>query len=321
MNLGKYLFGIREEYFNKVSSEERKKQFFAYNLLAAMFYIMVSLAVIAGVCYGLVIFHNWVFALLTGVFLGGISFVLLLLVLFLNMTTNYQDLYSKMTDMKEVFQQYYNQDLTGLSDEQAQKLVQTYKMNLREENLFPDAPPFHFSGIFVSLIKIILILVLSCVIANGIEMLMFKNTLNQSMAEIKNSSILQTQNGGLKDSVDLMKDEVYVKWTQNMLQEPVDHPFLLIDCQSLLMINDILYLALGKWKTFLDVLFFALFLIPFMIVKKSRRYAGGVFLKEVSLSDISTSHMFYLLAQRKCQQVNHTLKNEYDYNHMMNKKT
>ena len=32
----------------------------------------------------------------------------------------------------------------------------SYKMNLREENIFPDAPPFHFSGIFVSLIKIIL---------------------------------------------------------------------------------------------------------------------------------------------------------------------
>jgi len=319
MNLGKYLFGIREEYFYKVSPEERKKQFFAFNLLAAMFYVLVILATVAGYCYGLVIFHNWIFAGITAILLGGIAFVLLLLVLFLNMTTNYQELYSTMTDMSEVFKPYYDRDLSGLSDEEAQRIVQTHKMELREKNLVPDSPPFYVSGIFVSIIKLTLILILSCVIANGIEMWMFKDMLNKSMVSMLASSELQQQLVA-SDSTGVNDNQIYARWTREMLTEPAEHPFLLVNCQSILMINEIMGLALGKWKIVLDLLFFALYLIPFMIVKKSRRYAGGLFLKEVSLSDISISYMSFLLARRKCQQVKNILENEYDYNQLMKKK-
>jgi len=319
MNLGKYLFGIREEYFYKVSPEERKKQFFAFNLLAAMFYVLVLLATVAGYCYGLVIFHNWIFAGITAIMLGGIAFVLLLLVLFLNMTTNYQELYSTMTDMSEVFKPYYDRDLSGLSDEEAQRIVQTHKMELREKNLVPDSPPFYVSGIFVSIIKLTLILILSCVIANGIEMWMFKDMLNKSMASMLASTELQQQLVA-SDSTGVHDNQIYARWTREMLTEPAEHPFLLVNCQSILMINEIMGLALGKWKIVLDLLFFALYLIPFMIVKKSRRYAGGLFLKEVSLSDISISYMAFLLARRKCQQVKNMLENEYDYNQLLKKK-
>jgi hypothetical protein len=45
-----------------------------------------------------------------------------------------------------------------------------------------------------------------------------------------------------------------------------------------------------------------------------------LFLKEVSLSDISISYMSFLLARRKCQQVKNILENEYDYNQLMKKK-
>jgi hypothetical protein len=55
-------------------------------------------------------------------------------------------------------------------------------------------------------------------------------------------------------------------------------------------------------------------------VKKSRKYAGGVFLKEVALSDITTSFMFFLLAQRKIQQVKKTIENEYDYSKLLKKR-
>jgi hypothetical protein len=55
-----------------------------------------------------------------------------------------------------------------------------------------------------------------------------------------------------------------------------------------------------------------LFIIPLILVKKSRKYGGGIFLKEVALSDISTSLMFYLLARRKSQQVRKIIEAE-DY--------
>jgi len=319
MNLGKYIFGIREEYFHKVSTEERKKQFFAYNLLAAMFFVLVLLACIAGFCYGLLIFHHVILASITAVLLGGVSFVLLLLVLFLNMTTSYRDLYTKMTDMSEVFNSYYNIDLTGMSDEKAQQIVQSYKMELREKNIVPDPSPFYFSGIFVSIIKLSLILILSCVVANGIEMLMFKDKLNESMAQIKTSQELQQQMLAT-DSMGINHEQIYARWTYEMLTETDERPFILINCQSIMMVVDILNLALGKWKIVLDLLFFLLFFIPFMLVRKSRRYAGGIFLKEVALTDISISLMTFLLARKKCQQIKYTLENEFDYSQLANKK-
>jgi hypothetical protein len=308
MNLGKYLFGIREEYFHKISSEERKKQFFAFNLLAMMFFVLVSLSFIAGICYGLVVFQVWSLAIITGVFLGGISFVLLLLVLFLNMTTNYQKLYSTMTDMSEVFKTYQNQDLSGMSDEKALQIVQTHKMELREKNLFPDHRPFYVSGIIVSLIKVVLIIVLSCIAANGLEMLIFKDMLNESMDVIKNSPELNAENTN-------------GTWAREMLEEKEKKPFLLINCQSIIMIHEILSLGLGKWKVTLDLLFFLLYLIPFILVKKSSRYASGLFLKEVALSDISISLMAFLLTQRKCQQIKKTISDEYDYDQLLNNKS
>ena len=100
MNLGKYLFGIREEYFTKVGDKEKDRQFLVYNNLSLMFYTLIAISTLAGVIYGLVLFNTWSIAIGVGLFLGGISFALLLLVFFLNMTTNQQNLYLTITHTK-----------------------------------------------------------------------------------------------------------------------------------------------------------------------------------------------------------------------------
>jgi hypothetical protein len=65
--------------------------------------------------------------------------------------------------------------------------------------------------------------------------------------------------------------------------------FILIDCHSILLIAKVMDEALGGWKILIDVLFSALFLIPFIVVRRSRFIAGGDFLKEAAIADISTS--------------------------------
>ena len=127
MNLAKYIFGFREEYFNKVSVEEKKKQYTAYNLLSLMLFILVIFSFLAGVIYGAIIFQQWIFAIITGLFLGGVSFILLLLVLFLNMTTDYNRLYDYMTDNSKIIEPYLDKDLTQLSDEELQVIAQEKK--------------------------------------------------------------------------------------------------------------------------------------------------------------------------------------------------
>ena len=63
MNLGKYIFGFRDEYLNKVSETEKAEQIYSYNMLSLMFLVLTTLCIVAGIVYGLVIFQNWIFAI------------------------------------------------------------------------------------------------------------------------------------------------------------------------------------------------------------------------------------------------------------------
>ena len=180
MNLGKYIFGVREEYFTKIGDKERARQFLVYNNLSLMFYTLIAISALAGVIYGLMLFNNWWISIGVGLFLGGISFALLLLVFFLNMTTNYQNLYLTMTDMNPIFEEHENEDLQNISDERAEEKVQAKKMLLREANQEANFDHFHLSSVVTSIIKVSLILIISCVVANSLEFLVFHKSLNTS---------------------------------------------------------------------------------------------------------------------------------------------
>jgi len=313
MNLGKYIFGFRDEYLNKVSETERAEQTYSYNMLSLMFLVLITLCIVAGIVYGLVIFQNWIFAIICGLLLGGVSFILLLLVFFINMTTRHAELYQKMTNMKEVFAEYDDHDFTDISDEMALQITQQKKMELRDRNQVTETPKFHASNIITTTIKVTLVLVLSCLIANGIEIFMFKNLINADIAEIRNSETIKKVASINNDSLNYLEGKnTLAKWTLDVVTEK-ETTFKMIDSYSILLTLETLDRGLGNWKLLLDFLFALLFLVPFILVRKSKRYSGGVFLKEVALSDIATSLMFYILAQRKCQQVKQIITKDYMY--------
>jgi hypothetical protein len=314
MNLGKYIFGIRKSYFEKTDDQVRERQFLVYNNLALMFYTLVGISIVAGGIYGLILFNSWIYAICIGLFLGFISFILLLLVLFLNMTTNYQDLYLKMTNMNPILEKYYNENLENLTDEKAHQIVTEQKMLLRESSQEAENDPFRLSSILTSIIKVSLILILSCVVANAMEFLMFHGKLNDTFQRIKNDKYIQAcASIQLEEASELQDKKIMANWTLDMLKENPDEPFILIDSHSILLSMQILDLCLGKFKIVLDVLFALLFLTPFILVRKSKEYAGGAFLKEAALVDISSSFMFFLLAQRERQRIKRKIETEFDY--------
>ncbi len=313
MNLGKYIFGFRDEYLNKVSETEKAEQLYSYNMLSLMFFVLIILCIAAGIVYGLIIFQNWIFAGVCGLLLGGVSFILLVFVFFLNMTTRHAELYQKMTNMKEVFAEFDNHDFTGISDEMALQIAQQKKMELRDRNQVTEIPKFHASNIITTTVKVTLVLVLSCLIANAMEIFMFKNKINADIAAIRNSEIIKKVAFNNNDSLKhLQVNSVLAKWTLDVVTEK-ETTFKMIDSYSILLTLETLDRGLGNWKLLLDFLFIVLFLVPFVLVRKSKKYSGGVFLKEVALSDITTSLMFHILAQRKCQQVKQIIAQEYNY--------
>lgn len=321
MNLGKYIFGTRTFLLEKVEQEAKAGQYRAYNLLALMFYILVLSCMISGVVYGLVLFNDWLLAMVLGILLGLISFVLLILVLFLNLTTNHQDLYKNMTNMSEIFKEFEGQDFMHLSDEEAIKRVHEKKMLLRETNHTPTFDNFHFSNVMSSAIKVVLILVISCIVSNAFELLMFRKSLNNTFAKIEASSMLHaaaelTDSTGSTYNLSAIQQQkqVLAQWTLDMLKEEPSKPFKLINSHSILLDFEILDLSLGKFKVLMDILFALLFLTPFVLVRKSHEYGGGELLKEAALMDISISFYAFLITQRESQKIMHRIKNDYDYN-------
>ena len=102
-----------------------------------------------------------------------------------------------------------------------------------------------------------------------------------------------------------------------MLQEDKNAPFILIDSKSLLLSMEVLNKCIGEWKIVLDIVIALLFLTPFVLLKKSKEYAGGLFLKEAALYDIQCSHMFYLISERERRKIKEKIQNDYPYNELV----
>lgn len=320
MKLSRYLFGINEEYLNTTDKKIAKRQILVYDILAIMLIILVFIIFLSGIFYGVIIFGNWIYAILMGGFLAVICFIVLLLVLFLNMTTKYRSLYETMTNMEAVFKKTEKIELLKMNDVDLIKIVSKHKKQISNSSIESDPDPFHWSKIITSSIKVALILIISIVIANGVELFLFKNSINKSLSIIKNSeqlhkSLVKTTE---KNIIYFDKKSATAEWTYNMLEEKKEQPFHIINCYSILLSIDIMNMSMGNWKLFVDVLFTLLFLSPYILVKKSIEYSGGEYQKEVALHNISTSHMFYLLTQRKCQYIKNEILEKFDYDKALN---
>lgn len=321
MNLGKYIFGVREEYFAKVTTQEKERQFLVYNNLSLMHFILVSFTALSGVVFGLVIFNHWIWSILLGVFLGAICFILLLLVFFLNMTTNYQGLYLTMTDMEPIFEPFYAKDLRRLSDEEALATVEGEKQKLRETNQTPSFDHFHLSSVVTSIIKVSLILIISAIVANAMELLFFRNSINESLSQIKADTTINicANTDQVEHNDELNRKIILAKWTLEMLSPSKGDEFIFINSRSFLLAHQVLEMSLGPWKVCLDIAFALLFLTPFILLRKSKEFAGGIFLKEAALVDIAHSYMFFLLSERERQKIKENIETNYDYSRLAKK--
>jgi hypothetical protein len=316
MNLGKYIFGIREEYILQLEQGKREEQFLSYNILAAMFFVLVGLAFISSFCFGLILFQSWTISFILGIGFAAICFILLLLVLFLNMNTNDSELQRKMNDFEAYYQSIKEKRFETVTDEEALTIISEHEQLLRISNEEPQKSEFHISQLFIALVKIILVLVLSFIVANGIEMLMFQGKMNDALSIIKNSKEINSVLADTSSSLVNENMKTNAQWTLNMLTENPSEPFILINCYSFLLNFEILTLCLGKWKIVFDLFFAILFLIPFIMVKKSSRFAGGGYVKELMIAHISTTLLFRILADRKCAEIRKEIET-FDYNSLL----
>jgi hypothetical protein len=315
MIIGTYIFGIRKEILSRLPEEVARRQTFIYNMLGLMLIVLALLGAASGLIYGLVLFNHWGLAIACGIFLGGVFFLLLQLLLFLSLQTRYRSLKEQLANMESLYDDYKGLNMSTISDEEALEIVSNYRLTASASQIKTEPNPFHLSQLLISASIVSLALLLSFIVASAIEIWMFRNSLNEKFHEIKHSTEL---NHLAKDyqqqrntSFNEQKMEAY--WTLKMVDNSAGESFKLIHCHSILMTFDVLMAGIGKTKVLIDLLFACVFLIPYILVKKSDEISGGELLKQVTIDSISTSLLMHLLSTREIQQAKHKIETEYNY--------
>ena len=188
MMLGLHLFGMRKNLLHQLPEEVAKRQVNIYNLLALMLLVLSILGAASGLIYGLVIFNNWAIAVGCAVLLGFVFFLLLQLLLFLSLQTRFKDIKSQLSNMDNLYEQYKDHDLSGISDEEALEMATNYRMTMRQSAIIAEPTPFHFSQLIISTLFVSIILTISFLVASAIQIWMYRTTLNNTFFEIKNST-------------------------------------------------------------------------------------------------------------------------------------
>jgi hypothetical protein len=315
MRLGLHLFGMRNSLLHQLPQDIAKRQVFIYNLLAFMLIILSLLGAGAGLIYGLVIFNHWGIAVGCSIFIGLVFFLLLQLLIFLSLQTHYKDVKAQLSNMGSLYEQYKGQDLTGISDEEALEIINNYRLSLRESAIIAEPSPFHFSQLVISSLFVSIILVISFLVSSALQIWMYQSTLNNTLQEIKNSKeiIALSEAFEKQQNTSFLEQKMEAVWTLKMLKPAKGETFKFVQCQSILMTFDVLFLGLGKVKIIIDLLFALLFLIPFLIVKRSKEISGGALLKEASIEAIGKSYLMFLLSTRDIQKTKKRIENTFDY--------
>jgi hypothetical protein len=140
----------------------------------------------------------------------------------------------------------------------------------------------HPRNLFTVAVRVFVIALLAVIFASGLEILIFSQSINMALSGLRQS--LPTED-----------------WTYKYILTPnVDEPFILIDANSLLLTFDALDSGLGKWKTLLDIIVFAIYMIPLIVIYRSKEIRHGAYVQEQALHEINKTTYHYLLTQKYC---------------------
>jgi hypothetical protein len=275
--------GVHKDYFAKVESVKSERQFWIYNLISIMIVVLGILAGFSFAIYSILIFKNWFIAVSCGVVLSLVVWNILNLIVLLSIIPRYTHLYEIWTDLEQIKKDYYNKDLRGLSEEKIQEIIYDKKEELRNSRDVKLRDISNISYFFKNLMKVSILTLIAIIVGNGIELFIFSDQINLVLEEMRSNGSGDT-------------------WMiENILTASSEKPFILIESNSILLDLEILNSGLNYWKLPVDLIFVFLYLMPLIIILKSKETTEGDYAKELALSEITTSFYFYLISQKKCQ--------------------
>ena len=292
--------GFDENIMKKVDVEDNNRQKYIYSMLVIMMMVVSVFVFISSIIYFLIIFQNWAIAICASLFLSIVVFNIYRFITITAINAEKTSIGSYHLNHTKQFTDFIHDvkidDIAKMQEESIRKIVNDRKDALREK--FSDYNPNNHkltSSIITMTVRVVFIAIIALVFSTGFELFLFRSKVNEV----------------LDASVTLLSQEVPDSWIlKNMLTPRNGETFYLFNCNSLLLIIDVLKSGLGYWKLFLDLLFLTLFLLPLILIFKSKEIQKGNYVRELALHEISISFYHYLKTQKYCSEISNQVKKE-----------
>jgi hypothetical protein len=292
--------GFDEGIMKKVDEEDKTRQKFIFSMLVIMMVVVSLLVLTSSVIYLLIIFHNWAVAIGAGLFLSLLVFNMYRFLTITALNAEKSGIGEHHLNHEKQYQDFVEHlkidEIAQMPEEAIRKVVNDRKDTLREK--FSEYYPNKYkvsSSILTMAVRVTFLSIIALVFSTGLELFVFKSQLNEVLDATANS----------------LRQEVPESWIlKNMLTPEEGKEFTLFHCNSLLLIIDLLQAGLGYWKLILDLFFLSIFLLPLILIFKSKEIQKGDYVRELALHEISISFYHYLKTQKYCNEILKQVKSE-----------
>jgi hypothetical protein len=288
--------GFDEGIMQKVDPKEVKRQRYIFSILTLMLLAVAILVVFSCFVFTSIIFHQWVVAISVALFIGYVVFNMyrFLVVSALNASTTALHVFQSNHELAYADYLKNDIDFSQLTDEKILRLVNVKKDELRKSFAIDASLRVNPSGEFLSMaVRFFFIVLFAIVFASGIELFIYKGPINETLSSAK----------------DILSSQHPDSWTlQNLLVSEKSTSLISFESSSLLMLLDIMNNGLGYWKLLMDFLVILIFLLPMILVFKSREILRGPYVREQALHEIAISHYHYLKTQKACYDISKSIK-------------
>lgn len=293
MGWHKYI-GVDTDLLKKVDPKHNERQTYILSMLTIMLFVISTICFFSSIVYALIIFHNWLIAIFIAVFLSLIVFNLYRLLVMTALDVSESTLESYYLKHEKHYSDYVklDDDFSKLSDVQINEIVYGAKDILREKTASNSAISVIKRRPLTMSLRILILTIIALVFANGLELFLFNNQINEVLNDLLN---LYTA-----------KNETWL--VENMLNPANGSSFSVLNTNSLLLALEILNKGLGYWKVLIDFIFIVIFLMPLIIVIKSKEIKQSEYVRELALSELSITFYHYLHTQKLCKKIEREIK-------------
>jgi hypothetical protein len=293
MGWHKYI-GIDTDLLKKVDPKHSERQTYILSSLTVMLFVIALICFFSGLVFSLIIFHNWLVAIFVSLFLSAVVFNLYRLFVMTALDVSGSSLEPYYLKHQKHHAEYValDDDFSSYPDEKINGIVNGAKDKLREKTQMDFPTKNKTLHPLTMTLRIAILSIIALVFCNGLELFLFKNQINEVLGDLL--------------TLYTTKNETWI--INHILTPAAGTDFHIIKTNSLLLALDILNNGLGYWKVLIDLIFMVVFLLPLIIVFKSKEIKQSEYVRELALSELTITFYHYLHTQKLCKKILNEIK-------------